>query len=252
MFFKNQHADEASELILGALSEYQSDLERGNYETLEYYSLDWTEEEIWAVIEDNLKGASEKLPLSPEELTSFSSQLKKESSISFAQIAQLFASLNLLMNQKQVKPEEELKQLNTLPTVLYIRAAMPGLCLVELNAVETSPLKTTSKLSTMSQTLHGLGRNKEAFGALSDLVIQVAVQRYLELFEQLDTESRKNYLKSVQRNQDLVASCFSIEEAQEKLTTMEKCTLKVLEKLNNSIGKINFPKQNVVTILEDN
>lgn len=240
MFFKTEVACEKTEHLLSALSEYQADLERGNYDTLGAYEPDWNAEEVWAAIVDNLRLVASKLPLSAEELIHFASQLKGEKFINFALVAQFFSSLYLLNTQKQVARASELTGLQN---ELHIQAGMPGLCLAYISAVEHSSLSLKSKLSALSQVLISLEKNKERFGTLSDFIIQISVQHWLRLFEQLDPELKTNFIRSKNNHQKRALNCLTVGEAQEKLTIIEIYTLKVLEKLNNGIGNINMDSE---------
>ncbi|CEG57236.1 hypothetical protein [Legionella fallonii] len=236
MFFKTQLVNDKASMLLNALSEYQIDLERGNYDTLNAYSREWEAEEVWGAITDSINGASKSLLFSTQEVAHFASQLRKEHLIRFAFIAQFFALLHLSEAKKEVKPEDELIYLNKNSKIeLYVEAGMPAGCLIYLNAIEHSLLSTRSKLSTLSQTIISLEKNKEQFGALNDLIMQVSVQHWLELFEQLDPKFKITFMASKDEHQQRASHCLDIKEAQEKLTLIEQYTLKISEKWSKGI-----------------
>lgn len=237
MFLKTQLAnDKSSVLLLNALSDYQIDLERGNYDTLDAYSHEWNALEVWSAISDSVNKASKNLLLSTQEVADFTSQIKKEPLIHLGPIAQFITLIHFSKTKTQIKPENELNYLNKNSKIeLYIEAGMPGFSLIYLDAVMHSLLSTQSKLSTLSQIIISLAKNKGQFGLLSDLIIQILVQQWLRLFEQLEPEYKMNFMVSKDEHQQRVSHCLSIEEAQKKLTLIEQYTLKILDKLNNGI-----------------
>ncbi len=163
--------------LLNALSEYQIDLERGNYDTLDAYNHEWEAEEVWGAISASINGALKNPLFSAQEVAHFASQIKKEHLIHFALIAQFFTLLHLSKTKAQIKPEDEFNYLNKNCKIeLYVGAGMPGCCLIYLNAIMHSLLTTESKLSALSQILISLEKNKEQFGLLSDLIMHVFVQ----------------------------------------------------------------------------
>ncbi len=240
MFLKTELDNDKASMLLNALSEYQIDLERGNYDTLDAYSREWETEEVWGAISDIINKAPKNLPISTQALAHFASQLRKEPTIRFALIAQFFALLHLQETKSQIKAEDELNYLHKNTHIeLYIEAGMPGGCLVYLNAIMHSLLSTKSKLSALSQTIISLEKNKEQFGTLNDLITHVSVQHWLELFEQLAPESKINFMASKNEHQQRTSQCLSIEEAQKKLTLIEKYTLKLIQKLSGGVRKEN-------------
>ncbi|WP_133129178.1 hypothetical protein [Legionella steigerwaltii] len=233
MFLKSQLINDKVSILLNALSEYQIDLERGNYDTLNAYSHKWEAEVVWGALSESINGVSKNLLLSTQEVAHFSSQLRKEHLIRFALIAQFIAVLHLLPAEKRIKPEDELNYLNKNSKIaLYVEAGMPGGCLIYFNAIVHSLLNTQSKLSALTQILISLEKNKEQFAFLSDLTMHVFVQHWLELFEQLEPEFKNNFMVSKEEHLQRASHCLSTEEAQKKLTIIEKYTLKILEKLH--------------------
>lgn len=238
MFSKAQLVNENALMLLNALSEYQMDLERGNYDTLDAYISEWQTEDVYDVIDDSINEASNNRLFSAQELEHFSSQLKADHFVRFALIAQFFSLLHLPQIPSQIKPEDELNYLNTnLMLELYVAAGFPGFCLMSLNATMHSLLDTQAKLSALSQIIISLEKNKEQFGSLNDLIMQIVVYHWLQLFEQLKPEFKINFTVSKEEHLQRASHRMNIEEARKKLTFFEQYTLKILAIITNDSHK---------------
>lgn len=233
MFFKTEEVSDKVSSLVETLSEYQSDIDEGNYDTLNYYDLKWDAKAVWDVINNNLKLSNNEQLFSQEEIDYFYQNINIDKAIPFALIVQYLTSVDVLQILKQTKSDDELSLFENEPQVmLYVQAGMPGICLAYLGAIERSTLSIQSKLSAMSQVILSIAEYKEQFGTLSDLAIQISVEHWLDMFEQLDTNLKSNFSSSKEKYKTLAKNCLNIIEANKKLTVLEIYTQKTLENLN--------------------
>lgn len=253
MKFFGQNDNEINNLFSEALLQYHNDLNNGNYETIEGYTIDnygWADKDELDILENTLKPLLLLLPIEGINSTNLRAMFELDLPIGLPKIADLLATINILKEQAQVQPAEELRQLEEISEVsLQVEAAIPGPCLAYLGALRYSNLDIQSKFLSVNSIIIRTLSNLNKFDILDQIVLRVAMVDWLNGLHQLEPEIQERFADKIKEYTEQVNACYTINEIKEKLTLVEKYIVLSLEKLNNRIGEIyltEFSQENAI------
>lgn len=227
-----------------AIDNYQEEFNEGNY-VIDPEKL-WGSEDEKTLIRSRLQRFANNL--SNEEWSTLKQKIDESPSVGLGPILNLLAIVHLLKKQEDLKSDDALQLSKEIDVQYFVRAGMPGPCLLYLNALkEDDSILTSVKQTLVDDLITKLVAQQNSFGILSEIVLKVAIENQRQIIRQPEEES--NQIK-LQKYSELEQKLSSVDELKSKMTGIDSCILGLLRQFKNNMGQNFLSEQHAAAAAE--